>query len=287
VTALAAFERARVLELAESVLRYRRDTGRLSRSEMAPRAHRILTARAGIALPSGTAAPITPPPRPDRGHLSARLAGGIGMTGTRPFAELGFRAVYHDLLDPQDGFVGGAAIELGSLRLRQYGHDAPLVEELTAIAIQSLSPRDEVFQPLSWRTRIGLKRLREDGDDAGDLVLGLEGGAGPAWRLGAGAIVSPQIAGALYGSGDWPHDRIAGIGPAIDLVWSVLPWWTLLMRAEQRSVWGSDRTSLLYRATLGQGFRLARNLSWLVEAGLRNDGDESFGEWSTSLHWYF
>ena len=287
ITALAGFERARVLELAESVLRYRRDTGALSRTEMAPRAHRILTARAGITLPSGPRATVAPPPRPDQGHLSARLAGGIGMTGKRPFAELGFRAVYHDLLDPPAGFVDGAAIELGSLRLRQYGREPPLVEELTAIAIQSLSPRDEVFRPLSWRTRIGLKRLREDGDDAGDLVLGLEGGAGPAWRLDEDAIVSPQITGALYGSGEWPRDRIVGIGPAIDLVWSVFPWWTLLVRAEQQSVWGSERTSLLYRAALGQGFRLARNMSWRVEAGLRSDGDESFGEWSTSLHWYF
>lgn len=287
VTALAAFERARVLELAESVLRYRRDTGALSRTEMAPRAHRILTARAGIMRPSGAVGPPEPPPRPDQGHLSARLSGGFGMTGKRPFSEVGFRAVYHDLLDPADGFVDGAAIELGSLRLRQYARGAPLVEEVTAIAIQSLSPRDEVFRPLSWRTAIGLRRLREDGGDAGDPVLGLEGGAGPAWRLDEDAIVSPQIAGALYASGHWPRDRIAGIGPALDLVWTVRPWWTLRARAEQQSVWGSERTSFHYRAGLGQGFRLARNLSFRVEAGLRNDGDESFGEWSTALHWYF
>ena len=287
VSALPASERARVLELAESVLRYRRDTGALSRTEMASRAHRILTARSGIQLPGGSAGATQPPPRPDQGHLSARLAGGFGMTGTRPFSEIGFRAVYHDLLDPADGFVDGAAIELGSLRLRQYARGAPLVEAVTAIAIQSLSPRDEVFRPVSWRTAIGLKRLREDGDDAGDLVFGLEGGAGPAWRLGEGMIVSPQIAGALYGSGEWPRDRIAGIGPSVDLIWTIRPWWTLSARAEQQSLWGSERTSLLYRAVLGQGFRLARNLSWRIEAGLRSDGDESFGEWSTALHWYF
>lgn len=284
---LAAKERARVLELAESVLRYRRDTGKISRDEMAPRALKILKARARINLPTGAAPAVDPPPRPDQGHLSARFAGGVGMTGERPFSEIRLRAVYHDLLDPPAGFVEGAAIELIGLRLRQYAQGAPLLEEVSAVAIQSLSPRDEVFRPLSWRTRIGLKRLREDGGDAGDLVLGLEGGAGPAWRLGSGAILSPQIAGALYGGADWPGDRIASLGPALDLVWPALPWWTLHLRAEQQSVWGSERSSLMFAAALGQGFRLARNLSWRVEAGLRNDGDESFGEWSTSLHWYF
>ncbi|MFZ1414700.1 MAG: DUF4105 domain-containing protein [Defluviicoccus sp.] len=288
VTRLPSTEQARVLELAESVLRYRRDTGALSRGEMAPRAIKLLHARARLTLPSPVAdtADAAPPRRPEEGHLSARVAAGVGMTGERPFAELRLRAVYHDLLDPPAGFVEGAAIELFGLRVRQYGGGAPLVEEVTAVAIQSLSPRDEVFRPLSWKTWIGMRRLRENGGDAGDPVASLEGSAGPAWRLG-GAIVSPQVAGALYGDQHWPATRIVGIGPAIDLVWPAQPWWTLLVRAEQQSVFGSERTSAAFAASIGQGFRLAPDVSWRLEAGVRNDGDESFGEWSTSLHWYF
>jgi hypothetical protein len=288
VAALPDEERARVLELAQSTLQYRRDTGDLPRAAMAPRALALLQARARIPLPAVAGdddAP--PPPRPDLGHFSARVAGGIGMTGDRPFAEVRLRAVYHDPLDPAAGFVDGAAIEIGAVRLRQYAADPPLVEEVTAVAIRSLSPRDEIFRPISWNTRVGLKRLREDGGDAGEPVFEIAGGAGPAWDLGADALVSPQVAGALYGGERWPRDRIAGLGPAIDLWWPPAPWWTVHLRADQQSAWGSERTSLAFGATVGQGFRLARNLSWRIEAGIRNDGDESFGEWSTSLHWYF
>lgn len=209
------------------------------------------------------------------------------MTGKRTFAEVSVRAVYHDSLDPPAGFVDGASIELGSLTLRQYGSGYPLIEDLTVIAIQSLTPRDEIFRPLSWQTRIGLDRWRKDGDDTGESVASLAAAAGPAWRLGGGIIASAQIGGALLGSARWPQERIFDAGPSVDLIYRATPDWTLHASAGQRTVVGSDQVALAFGAGLGQGFRLDRNLSLRLEAGVRNDGGKSYTEWSSALDWYF
>ena len=42
-----------------------------------------------------------------------------------------------------------------------------------------------------------------------------------------------------------------------------------------------------FEANLQQGFTLGRDLSLRLSIGLRNDGGETYGEWSTLLSWYF
>jgi hypothetical protein len=42
-----------------------------------------------------------------------------------------------------------------------------------------------------------------------------------------------------------------------------------------------------FEASLQQGFALGRDLSLRVSVAARNDGDETWGEWSTLLAWFF
>jgi hypothetical protein len=90
---------------------------------------------------------------------------------------------------PDDGFARGAVIDSLDLRLRWYEGRHPNLESLTFVGIRLLTPRNALFQPLSWQLQAGLECFREDGRDLGDLVLGLAGGAGPSWALGEDALV--------------------------------------------------------------------------------------------------
>ncbi len=289
IQALPVPERARVLELAQSHLQYRLITGAVAGDAAKARSMRLLRARAALGTtgpaPAGTEGP--PPTRPDQGHASERLSFAAGISGRRPFGDLAFRGVYHDLLDPPDGFVDGAAITLGELGVRLFADDPPILQSLTVLAIKSLSARDPFFQPISWQTRVGVDRLREDGDDAGELAFGVSAGAGPAWALGDAAIVSSQFAATLYADEHWPADRIVGVGPTLDFVWSARPWWRWQAEAGAAFVAGSEDRALFFHGSVGQGFRLDRNLSLRLTAGVRNDGGETFGEWTSTLTCYF
>lgn len=278
--------RSAILELAQAVLQYRLNTGELGRDVVAPRSLALLGARAAI----GGASPARGEPpavRPDQGHDSVRLSGGFGMTGPNPFVEVGLRPAFHDLLDPPPGYPRGAEIEILGPRARAYAGELPRLEDFTAVGIKSLSPRDRFFRPMSWRTKLGVERFREDADDAGWLVGVLEGAAGGTWALGGGGQVSALMGASLFADRDFPDARIAGAGPEVVLSWPVTPWWTTAVEARWQATAGSERPSDRYRATLGQGFHLDENLSLRIEAGVRNDGGDPFAEWTASLQWYF
>lgn len=288
----ASERQALILELAQSLLQYRLNTGALGRDIVAPRSLRLLQARAALPLSAGAATHVIEPPavRPDEGHESVRLNLSVGMTGANPFVELGLRPAYHDLVDPPDGYPSGAAIEILGARARTYiGDDLPRLEDFTAAGIKSMAVRDEFFQPISWRAKFGVERFRDDADDAGWLVGLVEGAAGGTWSVGGGggASVSALLGASVFADRDWPKARIAGAGPELGLSLPLTSWWTTRLEARWQAVAGSDRLSDRYGIQLGQGFRLGPNLSLRLDAGVRNDGDDAFAEWMSSLQWYF
>lgn len=286
VEALAPTSRARVLELAQAYLQYRIETGGMERAEMAPRALALLRARARIQdVPP---APPVPEPavRPDQGHHSARLAGGFGMTGDRPFTELALRPAYHDLLDPPGGYVPGAAIDFLDVHIRWYDSPVPELETATLMAVESLTPRDELFRALSWRARFGFDRWRERSSQPGDLVFSAGAGAGPTWAVGDEARVYALADAALLADQHWPDGRLFSIGPAGGLLWSPTPWWTIRPEARYMLI-VEDGAREGFELSLQQGFTLARDLSLRMGVAARNEGGETYAEWSTMLSWSF
>ncbi|RIK93428.1 MAG: hypothetical protein DCC71_24065 [Proteobacteria bacterium] len=102
----------------------------------------------------GALAPPAPRPavRPDEGHGTARVRTGFGVRDGRAFVELRARPAFHDLLDPQGGYVHGAQIDFLDLALRAYpGAPDFRVHELRVLDIVSLAPRSELFPSISWR----------------------------------------------------------------------------------------------------------------------------------------
>lgn len=286
VSALEAERRARVLELAQAYLQYRIETGDIPWEEMAPRALALLRARARLAAVPAAPPVAEPPVRPDQGHHSARLAGGVGMTGDRPFSELALRPAYHDLLDPPGGYVPGAAIDFLDLRIRWYDSAVPELETATLMAVESLTPRDDLFRALSWRARFGFDRWRDRAAEPGDVVFSAGGGAGPTWRLGEDARAYALADAALLADRHWPDGRLFAIGPSAGLLWSPAPWWTI--RPEGRFLMIVDNGIREgFELSLQQGFTLARDLSLRLSAAAKNDGDRTYPEWVTLLSWSF
>lgn len=281
-----AVSRARTIELAQGYLQYQLDTDTKARAQIANRSLKLLHARAKLAVDSTPGARGEPHARPDQGHGSGRAAVGIGATEGRSFVELRARPAYHGLVDPGAGFAAGAAIDFLDLRLRWYEGRSPHLESLSIIDIRSLTPRNEMFQPISWQVRARLDRFRRDGRDLGKLVFTAGGGAGFTWSPGDGALLYGLADAALFADGDWPDGRLFGIGPVAGVVWPITRRWTLGVEGRWQLVLGGE-TDERFSFGLKQSFALTRNLAVRAGAAIRNDGEETYNEISLSLQWYF
>ena len=126
---------------------------------------------------------IPQPGLPEDGHESRTWQAGLGTRGDRAFGEYGLRMAYHDLNDNAESFPLGAQIEILQLKLRQYESNDWQVQQLDLATIRSLTPRNELLQPLSWQVTGGLERVPGKHDDE-TLVSHVNGGAGGTWALG-------------------------------------------------------------------------------------------------------
>jgi len=169
-----------VLELATELVQYRYSKGKMPREEYLTDFLALLSARG--TLGKAGEEPVPEPPSPEEGHGSRRAALGVGIKGDDLFQEIRLRPAYHDLLDPDEGFLTGSQIEFMDAALRYYPEKETLeIWRFDLLDIVSLSPRDEFFSPVSWKVSTGIRqKLMEGGDDA--AVVYLNPGGGFAWR---------------------------------------------------------------------------------------------------------
>jgi len=279
--------RAMILEVAYEYLQLRFRANDVPRSESAPRSIALLRARAAIETPSPVPPVPAPAVRPDQGHGSARVSLGVGRLDDRDFIQLGLRPSYHDLLDPQPGFLPGAEVTFFDLVLRYY-EDSNLLnlESLTAVQVESIGPRNRFFEPLTWRFDIGVERFRRSGEAEGDLVGTLGGGAGFSYGLWDGAVISVLGNLRLDGAPDLPDDVLVGVGPSLRLLYTPTDWWSLNLHGTYEVALNSG-TDDHVRFGLDQSFALGGPLALRLEAGYRGDADDPFPELIGSLQVYF
>lgn len=179
VTKLAEQDRAQVIRVAYEHLRYLQ----LDQSRHTNTAQYSLDLLKALSkLDSKPTEPATPDISPDQGHdtMLAGITGGIHDSAG--FADLRLRLSYHDLLDNPEGYLNGAAINIGELKLRQKEQDSLQIETFNIVDISSHSSRSLFFDPITWRVRAGLERVYSNSDD--DLVAQVNGGAGVTYAVG-------------------------------------------------------------------------------------------------------
>lgn len=120
------------------------------------------------------------PYRPDLGHDSQMIAVKAGQQDQLDFGELTIRLSYHDLNDNLPGFLAGASLNLGELSLRGGEGYRLRLQRFSAVEIQSHSPRDAFFTPITWRIQTGLEQVGLANDNV--LVPQVNGGAGVTYQ---------------------------------------------------------------------------------------------------------
>ena len=286
LNALPEDRRVRVLELAHEYLRMRLSTGKGTQEVEGKRAFAILSARSKIpaSLPPVTVA--TPAIRPDQGHKSGRVsAGGVIEDGRGSF-ELQVRPAYHDLLDPEGGYVRGAEIRFFDLTTRINGDGELQVERFTPIGIRSYGPRTDFFRPISWEVSAEMRRLWVARDDEHNEVPLGKLAFGWSFELDPGVIAYGLGAGEARYEAQYDDSFALGGGAIAGLIAGTADSFAFELRGSHLRFGIGEE--LYHREVSGEArYELDRDLT--VRAGVARIGDdgEYTTEWKVSVQRFF
>ncbi len=277
---------AKILELAGEYANYlilRESEPEQSAQE---RAMGLLLARAKLGVQESFPEVPTPAVRPDQGHAVARAGLGYGVEDERDFYELQLRASYHDVLDPQQGYLEGAEIEFFSMRAKHLEGDRLELEEFLPVRILSLAPRESFRRPLSWKIRAGLERKRV-GDSLGKYLGQVRGGAGNTWRvLGEGLFYAMLDASFELSPRYGTENYAVGIGPSAGLLYDVSEKLRLRFAAHGlRFDLGLDHEEFLLESELR--FTLSKNLALRLSGFRKGEFEQSWNGVKAMFHWYY
>jgi hypothetical protein len=163
-TALPVQRRALVLDIASDYLRYKGESDEAEVNVYKERNRLVLTERSKLLVPSAEVEILPYTKQPDKGHRTSRITVGGGWRNNDTFEEGSFRAVYHDLLDPEEGYTPDAQIEIAGITVRHYNRaDQTRVERATLVNVLSLSPIEDLFRSPSWKVNLGVQTIRYNG----------------------------------------------------------------------------------------------------------------------------
>jgi hypothetical protein len=282
--ALPPARAAAVIEAGYDYLNFRRTTGISEVPDGPALARELLVARSEIDAPS-QAPRIEPGVRPDEGHGTARVSAGAGRRDRRAFLELGMRASYHDILDDDAGYIPGAQIEFFKLRARRYEGSDMRIESLIPVEILSLSPRDEFFQPKSFRVGAGWRRTRiNDGSEPLQTVA--DGALGGTWATRGGTRAYAMLEASARVHHRLDRGYALGAGPRAGALIDPTPRWRLHAYAQYLGSVLGERDNPR-SVGLRQRLTLAREAALRLDLSRRHEGSRSFNEASLALQLYF
>lgn len=257
-------ERIGVCDLAIECLQYHYTKKELSKKTYLDRFLKTLQIRSLLGGGNENKYDIPVPPQPDEGHDSNRLSICIGMMDDDIFQEFRYRPVYHNLIDNWNGFSEGSQIIFADTALRYYHEDERLeLQYLDIIDIVSLTPRNNFFNPISWKIKTGLvQKLHADEKD--HMVYELNPGGGLAYKndyLGLWYIIMETD---LNIGGRLEKRHSTGIGASAGFIKRLTAFWKIHFFIRDINYELGDRYNA-FEATLQQSFIISTNTSLTID----------------------
>ncbi len=231
---LSSLQQAQASEMASDYVYHQFVGHHIEKTVAQPKLRALLVRRSLYDVPDTRVAVPQPSIDPAQGHLTRRLLISAGTAQGHGFADMEWRPAYHDLLDPAGGYRNGAGINFLQTRLRVQ-QDQLSLQQLTLISIDSLSPKTEFFDPLSWNLALGTRQVSQNQQsfsrDETHAVSYVQGGEGQAWQFGS-ALCYGLASAALEGGKSLDHGWRVGVGPTLGCLWNS-PAFSLQLQSTQ------------------------------------------------------
>lgn len=240
---------------------------------------RILGLRSSLG--AGVHYDIPVPIPPEKGHGSFLAELGAGEKAGAGYSSLRLRPANHDLMDPDEGYLQGAAISFFDTELRyNFMEEKFSLERLKLLEITSISDVGRFFKPISWKVEAGVFR-EEFLKRAHRTVFKADGGPGAAYALYGGFLygfLEPEVK--LSSSLDDGYS--IGAGVSAGYFKSMTPAWKMQLELKARSFWLGDRHDI-YSAELNQRYTL--NPSNAVKLKIRREDFDGFYSNEIGVSW--
>jgi len=282
--------RAGVLEVSYDYLSYLRATGRSPVEQSGVLASTLLVERSHLGAEESEPPIPVPEVRPDQGHGTSRIALGGGYDYGANFVELSGRVAYHDLMDPEGGYVRGAQIGFLDFAVRDYGNGiGTRLEDLTVVDILSITPRNQFFRPLSWNIDAGWARRRiKNGSEP--LVLGVTGGPGLAWTvpdtLKGNTMIYAFLNATAQVNGDLEDGYALGAGPKVGLLTDFTARWRGEVYISSQRFFAGD-TDTAWSVGSQQRYTLATDWALRFNLSHQHQENQSWNSVLLTLDHYF
>lgn len=277
--AIDAEQQKLILQTAYKYLRYKK-TDEARDAQSAATSYRLLTALSQSAAADIADAPPVPS-QPEHGHYSKRLNLKFGREDEQNYIEAGVRMAFHSLQDNVQGFLPGAQINMGSLQIRVTEDDSVKLQRLDVVDIFSLTPRTELFDPLSWKILTGLERQLMDGQRR--LLTHVTGGVGVAYQ--------PLDRSLMYGLLTLRLERNRAFERTIEAAWGVDSGFLYHFSSgtTRLGLSGEEFANDYYRhrAELGHNHVLSQNHGLRFSLRRERQPQQSYSEFSIAYQYFF
>ena len=156
---LSINDKVSYLDFKISYLQYQRTNNKIEKEEYLPKYLNLLKQRSTYNITSNY--DIKAPINPLASHDSARAS--IFYDSADSF-EIGFKPVYNDLYDINDGYLQGAYIDFFNVNFKKKNNENIKLDSFTLLKIKPLAPRDMFFKPISWGIDLGYEHFKENSD---------------------------------------------------------------------------------------------------------------------------
>jgi len=274
------------LDLSAECLQYQYSNMELDQEQYRERLLHVLNAKSDLKKVSSHNHKTHPLSSPHEGHRPARIAVGIGHREDLFFTELNFRPAYHDLFDPEEGYVPGSQLNLFEITTRYYETtDSLVLDRFRLIDILALAPRELCLKPISWKANTGFDmEIMPDGSD--HLLYRLNTGAGVAYRN--------QKIGFLYGmletdlelTDEFQDSFAFGAGFSLGIKGYLNDSWTINVQGQVLEYFLGD-SHRSYRGIISQHLTVAPNIAVSMSFSSEKIFDFYEREICFNIHYYF
>lgn len=277
-------EKIKILDLALEILQYKYYKQKLSKDEYLKSFLSALVARSKLGTYyADSVIPIPKPP--EEGHFSSRFSLGVGIRGDDIFQEVRFRPAYHDLTDPDDGYLEGSQIVFADTALRYYTDGRIRLETLDLLDIVSISPRNNFFKPFSWKIKTGLtQKIGNDKEE--HLIYQLDAGFGFAFKNELIGLYYALAEGSLNMGGELRDSYALGVGIGIGTIKKITDIWKINLSAEAL-FYGLGERFQEYKISAVQTLRINQNNSLNLSLSWKEIFNKEQPEVKLNWNYYF
>lgn len=273
-------ERIRTLDLAAEYTQYLYAKKRLERGEYMRRYLKVLSARSTLGL--GTEYNIPAPSAPEQGHGTSRFSVGAGVKRGAVYQTLGIRPANHDLLDPAEGYLPGAAISFLDTQLRYNDTERKFsLEKLTIVEITSVSEIDRFFKPVSWKVGTGVYR-EEFEKRAHRTVFDIKGGPGASVKVLSDGLLYSFVEPEIKIGGALRRGYSIGAGLSVGVLKPINAGWLAELKFRGATYVAGEKTSVV-SGELNQSFAI--NRSNAIKLSVKREKFGAFYSTDAAISW--